>query len=200
VSNGRQRLSARDYKHGGREPTRFDFARYQQFGYGLAAGLAVALVVWLYEQRVQPQESDELAEVTAPESRPDKAAGKKSAAAETTDDPAKDYAFYDALPKFEVTVPEQDKNVRRDLPDQPIAQPGSYRLQVGSYRSRPDAERLRDKLGKLGVVAAVQHVAIDADEWHRVVIGPISDLSKLNATRRQLRAADIDALIIRVGD
>jgi hypothetical protein len=33
-----------------------------------------------------------------------------------------------------------------------------------------------------------------------VVIGPISDLSKLNATRRQLRAADIDALIIRVGD
>ncbi len=56
-------------------------------------------------------------------------------------------------------------------------------LQVGSYRNRPDAERLRDKLAKLGIDASMQHVAIDADEWHRVRIGPISDLAKLNATR-----------------
>jgi cell division protein FtsN len=197
--SSRQRLSARDYKHGGREPGGFDFGRYQQFGYGLAAGLVVALAVWLYEHRPHPKEA-ELAEVTAPESRADKADGKKSAAAETTDDPTKDYAFYDALPKFEVTLPERERGVRRDLPDQPVAQPGAYVLQVGSFTNRPDAERLREKLGKLGVDATVQHVAIDADEYHRVRIGPISDLNKLNAVRRQLRAADVDALILRVGD
>jgi cell division protein FtsN len=200
VNTGRQRLSARDYKHGGREPGRFDFARYQQFGYGLAAGLVVALAVWLYEHRSQPRATDELAEIAGPEARADKAATKKSAAAETTDDPSKDYTFYDALPKFEVTVPERDHDVRRDLPDQPVTLPGVYRLQAGSYRSRPDAERVRDKLAKLGMEVNVQHVAIDADEFYRVVIGPFNDLNKLNATRRQVRAADIDAIIYRVGD
>jgi cell division protein FtsN len=199
VSN-RPRLAAKDYKHGGKTQAGFDFARYQQFAMGLGLGLVVALGVWLYGQRAKPADADELAEVIAPEAREEKAAGKKSAAAETADDPSKDYAFYDALPKFEVTVPEQDHGVRRDLPDQPVAQPGSYVLQVGSYRNRPDAERLRDKLGKLGVDATVQHVSIDADEWHRVRIGPLNDLGKLNSTRRQLRAADIDAIIYRVGD
>ncbi len=199
MSNGRQRLSARDYKHGGREPGRFDFARYQQFGYGLAVGLVVALAVWLYQHRSKPDEAG-LAEVTASEAPADKAAGKKSAAAETTDDPSKDYTFYDALPKFEVTLPERDHDVRRDLPDQPVVQPGVYRLQAGSYRNRPDAERVRDKLAKLGMEVNVQHVTIDAEEFYRVVIGPFNDLNKLNATRRQVRAADIDAIIIRVGD
>jgi cell division protein FtsN len=202
VNNSRQRLAAKDYKHGGKtQGSGFDFARYQQFGLGLGLGLIVALGVWLYGQRAQPANEDELAEVTAPEDRADKkSAAKKSAAAETTDDPSQDYTFYDALPKFEVTLPERESGARRDLPDQPVAQPGAYVLQVASVRNRPDAERLRDKLGKLGIDATVQHVAIDTDEWHRVRIGPISDLNKLNATRRQLRAADIDAIIYRVGD
>ena len=46
----------------------------------------------------------------------------------------------------------------------------------------------------------VQHVAIDADEFHRVLIGPIRDLAKLNATRRELRAASIDAIMYQVAE
>jgi hypothetical protein len=33
-----------------------------------------------------------------------------------------------------------------------------------------------------------------------VRIGPISDLARLNATRKSLRDADIDAIVVRVGD
>ncbi len=200
MSDTRQRLSARDYKHAGRTPGGFDFSQYQQFGIGLVVGLVIALAVWLYDHRAQPKASPDLADVSGPEARAAKTAPKRSAAAETEADPAKDYAFYEALPKFEVTVPEKDHGARRDLPDEPIAQAGAYVLQVGSYRNRPDADRLADKLSKLGIQANVQHIAIDADEWNRVRIGPISDLSKLNATRKQLRAADIDAVIYRVGD
>jgi cell division protein FtsN len=46
----------------------------------------------------------------------------------------------------------------------------------------------------------VQRVAVDADVWHRVRIGPISDLARLNATREALRRADVDAIVVRVGD
>ena len=43
-------------------------------------------------------------------------------------------------------------------------------------------------------------IAIDADVFHRVRVGPINDLEALNRTRARLRAADIDAVVIRVGD
>lgn len=200
MSTPSRRLSARDYKHASRAEPAFDLAKYQQFGVGLAAGLVVALLVWLYDHRAQPKPADDLAAVSGPEARAGKTPAKSSAAAETGGDPANDYAFYDMLPKFEVTVPERDRGARRDLPDEPVTQPGAYVLQVGSYRNRPDAERLAEKLSKLGIEASVQHVSIDTDEWYRVRIGPVSDLDKLNAIRKTLRAADIDALRVRVGD
>jgi cell division protein FtsN len=59
---------------------------------------------------------------------------------------------------------------------------------------------LRAKLARLGVEAVVQRIAIDANVFHRVRIGPINDLEALNRTRARLRAADIDAVVIRVGD
>jgi cell division protein FtsN len=46
----------------------------------------------------------------------------------------------------------------------------------------------------------VQRVAVDNDVWHRVRIGPISDINELNRVRKQLQAAEVDGLVIRVGD
>jgi len=59
---------------------------------------------------------------------------------------------------------------------------------------------VRVQLALQGVNAKVQRVAVDADVWHRVRIGPLSNLDELNRVRRQLRAAEVDALVIRVGD
>jgi cell division protein FtsN len=114
---------------------------------------------------------------------------------------AEKYDFYQMLPNFEVVVPEKDKDVKRDLPAAAkIERPGVYVLQAGSYRNEADAERVRVQLALQGVNAKVQRVAVDADVWHRVRIGPISNLDELNKVRRQLRAAEVDALVIRVGD
>ena len=81
-----------------------------------------------------------------------------------------------------------------------IERPGVYVLQAGSYRNEADADRVRAQLALQGVDARVQRVAVDADVWHRVRIGPITNLEELNKVRRQLRAAEVDALVIRVGD
>ena len=136
-------------------------------------------------------------ESAAPASRKDAAAGKVAVETET---PAAQYDFYDMLPKFEVVVPEKERDVRRDQPTVKIDRPGTYVPQVGSYRTSEDAERVRSQLGKQGVTATVQRVAVDADVWHRVRIGPMDNLEQLNRTRAQLRKADIDALVIRLGD
>ena len=45
-----------------------------------------------------------------------------------------------------------------------------------------------------------QHITIDKDTWHRVRIGPITNLQRLEDTRSKLRQAQIDALVIRVGE
>jgi cell division protein FtsN len=193
VSSSRQRLSARDYKHGSR-PDGFDLMQYRQFGIGLAVGLAVALAVFLFDHRARPAETE-----GAPQPRAAKKSSASAATADTEDAPEQ-YDFYDMLPKFEMVVPEKERDVRRDLPSVPVEQPGAYVLQVGSYRNQPDAERLRSQLGKQGIEATVQRVAVDADVWHRVRIGPFRDLTRLNATRRELRAADVDAIVIRLGD
>jgi cell division protein FtsN len=111
------------------------------------------------------------------------------------------YDFYEMLPNFEVVVPEKDKEVKRDLPaTAKVERPGVYVLQAGSYRNEADADRVRAQLSKEGIDAKVQRVAVDADVWHRVRIGPITKLEDLNKLRKQLQAADVDALVIRVGD
>jgi len=105
------------------------------------------------------------------------------------------------LPKFEFVVPEKDKDVKSDVPTAAkVERQGVYVLQAGSYRNEADADRVRQQLSMQGIDAKVQRVAVDADVWHRVRIGPITNLDQLNKIRKQLQAADVDALVIRVGD
>jgi len=97
-------------------------------------------------------------------------------------------------------VPEKDKDVRPDIKPVPETRKGTYVLQVGSYKNFADADRVRAKLALQGVDAKVQKVSIDNDTWHRIRIGPISKLDELNRLRAILHKADVDALVIRVGD
>lgn len=195
MSAGRPR-AARDYKHVSRgDGGGFDLNQYRQLGLGLGIGLAVALGVWIYHLRSLPTDTLDL------RPQPQAAAATEAAAEETPAepelDPATSYDFYDMLPKFEVQVPAGGRTTASRAPAvRPVEQPGAYVIQAGSYRNLPDAERLRSQLAKLGIEAVIQH----ADSWHRVRIGPYRDLARLNAIQRELRGADIDALVMRVSD
>ncbi len=94
---------------------------------------------------------------------PRTAAKPQAAKAKEPEEPAAQYDFYDMLPKFEVVVPEKERDVRRDLPSARVERPGVYVLQAGSYRNQGDADRVRSQLGKQGITATVQRVAVDAD-------------------------------------
>jgi len=104
------------------------------------------------------------------------------------------------LPKFEVVVPEKEKDIRPDVHAAPETRPGTYVLQAGSYKNFNDADRIRAQLALQGIESKVQKVSVDTDTWHRIRIGPISNLDELNRMRQKLRKSDIDVLVIRVGD
>jgi cell division protein FtsN len=189
------RLTARDYKSSQHRP--FELRRLRAFGYGALAGalLTTLAFTWLGNRHKVADAPD------APRPDPHRMLRADAEAAGGSGKPAEKYDFYQMLPNFEVVVPEKDKDVKRDLPAAAkIERPGVYVLQAGTYRKESDADRVRAQLALQGIDAKVQRVAVDADVWHRVRIGPISNLDELNKLRRQLQAADVDALVIRVGD
>jgi hypothetical protein len=169
---------------------------------GLAVGLGVAGLIYFKDHGTD-------APVTASKPSKHKLRNTDSPDVDATDagtgagsgrDSAPSYDFYDRLPKFEVVVPEKEKDVKPDLRAVPETRRGTYVLQAGSYKNFADADRIRAQLALQGVESKVQKVSVDSDTWHRIRIGPITKLDELNRLRTILRKADVDVLVIRVGD
>jgi cell division protein FtsN len=196
MSRPAARLTTRDFKRASRRAP-LDVKRFRDVGIGLAAGVILTAGVFLYKTDAH-QATEPDSPRPEPQQRASSPADPDGAASNETGDR---YDFYEMLPNFEVVVPEKDRDVKRDAPGTArVDRPGVYVLQAGSYRNQADAERVSTQLKLQGIDAKVQRVAVDNDVWHRVRIGPISDLAELNKVRKQLRAADVDGLVIRVGD
>lgn len=181
-------MVARDYKRS--KAHRESFSGWTGLLIGAVGGLTIGLALYFLDPRTPTAPSgDAVAE-------PEPASARES----TGEEPADRYDFYEMLPNFEVVVPEREAAVRRDAPAAPVERAGAYVLQVGSYRQFTEADRIRAQLALQGIESRVQRVSVDNDTWHRVRIGPITDLRELNRIRDRLREADMDLLVIRVGD
>jgi cell division protein FtsN len=182
-------MVARDYKRS--RGRREGFSGWTGLLIGLVSGLAIGLALYLFDPR-DPRPSEAAVETGAP-------AEPASASESAAEEPPDRYDFYQMLPNFEVVVPEKEVVVPRDAPES-AEKKGAYVLQAGSYRKFEDADRVRAQLALQGIASNVQRVAIDADTWHRVRIGPISDPAELNRVRTRLKEAEVDFLVVRVGD
>ena len=180
-------MVARDYKRS--RGRREGFSGWTGLFIGLVAGLAVGFGFYLFDPRV-PKE---------PEPGQKAGAEPASASESAAGEPPERYDFYQMLPNFEVVVPEKEVVMPRDAPEAAESK-GAYVLQAGSYKKFEDADRVRAQLALQGIESNVQRVAIDNDTWHRVRIGPISDPKELNRVRQRLKEAEVDFLIVRVGD
>ena len=192
------RASTRDYKR--RQKPSLELWKMREFGMGALVGIILAGSATVFIMNARQHEAAVREKNEAPRPDPHRKAPADPEASGTAATGEK-YDFYEMLPNFEVVVPEKDKDVKRDLPAAAkVERQGVYVLQAGSYRNEADAERVRQQLSMQGIDAKVQRVSVDTDVWHRVRIGPITNLDQLNKVRKQLQAADVDALVIRVGD
>lgn len=172
--------------------------------FGLAIGLAVALAVYVKDRdepvavAASPMPAPEPEPQTA--GTPDTNMDRNGETMAASDEPASRFDFYDMLPNFEVVIPEQEPDVKRDVAPRAIVDPGEYVLQAGSFSRYEDADRRRAELALQGIESTIQRVAIDDRTYHRVRIGPTRDLDSLNEQRARLRQANIDVLRIRLGD
>lgn len=116
------------------------------------------------------------------------------------DHPAKRFAFYDVLSQFEVVIPDQKLlNSSRENPATPT-ESGHYIIQAGAFAERTDALRVQSSLAFLDIPSYIEGVTIKDDVFHRVRMGPITDLATLRALRQQLESAGVEILEVSTRD
>jgi cell division protein FtsN len=196
---------ARDYKHRSRRKRRTSTSPpWVWLAVGLLVGLFVAFLTYL-QMRPQQQQADNGDPVALPVPRQDEASQPPARPPSVPEPPAPEpprprFDFYNLLPEMEVIVPEREitgsptqEGVKR------VEQPGTYLLQAASFRGREQADQLRARLAMLGLETSVQTVTInDRESWHRVLVGPFSNLSDLNKARALLQKNGVDAILIRL--
>lgn len=164
---------------------------------GLIVGLLVAFLVFL-QMRPKQQASASTRPLEVPTERASHPKPDPKPAPEPPPKPRFD--FYNLLPEMEVIVPDEEikgtptrEGVKR------VKRPGTYLLQAGSFRSAGQAEQLRARLGLLGLETSAQAIkGENGQTWHRVRVGPFSNLGELNAARTLLRKNGVDAILIRL--
>lgn len=162
------------------------------FLFGLVMGLFIALAVAWYINKLPNPFKDKAAppkatapvypgqapKVTAPTPTPDKAAI-----------PAKDTA--------KSAEPAADKSVT----DKKSTASGreTFFLQAGSFQQAPDAEQMKARLALLGLEAQIQTRTIpDKGVWHRVRVGPYTDVDEVNRVRSVLQQNNIESALVKV--
>ena len=119
-----------------------------------------------------------------------------------------EFEFYTLLPGREVKVPSWQTGKDPGFPagerEQEREQPttrrsGSYLLQAGSFRLLEEAERHCRRLAEFGVTAEIQAVHLEAGgRWHRVRIGPRTNVAELRALQARLRRNGLHSMLLRL--
>mgnify|MGYP001136446318 CR=1 FL=1 len=198
----------RDYaKNSNKKKEREPIPGWAWMGGGLTIGLFVAGLVYLNEHT--PKKSQQVLTKAVKRSFDD-ARNKADEQKNNPEQKRPRFDFYTILPELEVAIPDQelasprskptttDKISRNKTTSTPQQAAGSFTLQAGSFRQREQADSLKAKLALQGVIANIQTVEInDGDTWHRVRIGPSSDLDALNRTRKKLSAIGVATIVVR---
>ncbi len=168
---------------------------------GVAASLGVVMFIKGGESPFAQQTSNEITKSVS-EKMQDKAIvdqANADAAAEAGPDGTQNrFDFYTILPGSESKVSaEEEIKIKDDAPE-PALQI-SYYLQVGAFQTGEEADNMKAKLALQGFEAVVQ-TATTADKaiWHRVRVGPLTNLDQINKTKNDLLKNGFKADLIKV--
>ena len=215
----------RDYKSRATRKQKKTLPGYLWLLSGLAVGLFVAFIIYLDKQPESKtdfgtavQKELEKLKQQANKSTTKPAADTREAENQTTEEKEQKFNFHTILKELEVLIPDDEtqppkvknkttldtdnSNSTTTNLDGPIpakSKPKTqYVLQVGSFRSLNDAEKLKANLAFLGLSANIQHVTVNKQAWHRVRTGPYKNKQKLNASKKTLQQNNIPSISIEL--
>lgn len=110
------------------------------------------------------------------------------------------FDFYTILPGTEKQVTEQE--IKASLSAKQEADKAaseSYYLQVGAFQTEGEADNMKAKLALLGLEAVIQTANIpDKGVWHRVRVGPFTQIDDINKARTELAKNGIDSALLKI--
>ena len=199
----------RDYKSRASRKRKKSLPGYVWLLSGLAIGLFIAFIVYLDKQPDSDKNFGSAIQEELEKLKPQqqKKTTKKSESAKdesTTEKKEQKFNFYTILPELEVFIPESETRP----PDSPVKTKShksankttkpptnkQYVLQVGSFQSLGDAEKLKANVAFLGLSAHVQHVTVNKQTWHRVRTGPYKSKQLLYKNQKTLKKNGIHAI------
>lgn len=160
---------------------------------GVVTGLFIAFLYHLAELRFNPDSQPAVAITQSNKPSPTPADIKK----------VPHFDFYAVLPKMEVIVPKNEEDAAHSNTTRSTSnrnhEDEQYLLQAGSFRSAEDADRRRAEMILLGHSVNVQPVQLESgDTWHRVMIGPFSNINTLHRAQDKMATAGVETLPIKV--
>lgn len=170
---------------------------------GLIIGLFVALLVYIKDNSSGKLALTETVSKVFQNKNSNETRGvKKSTRTAPPEAPSRNkpkFDFYTILPELEVAIPEQELIKQNNASTNNNSKTNQkYILQAGSFKKYNEADKLKARLALQGIEAHIQKVKINAtDTWHRVRIGPLHNISKLNKTRRRLRSLGIASIVVK---
>ncbi|UTF61668.1 SPOR domain-containing protein [Gilvimarinus sp. DA14] len=140
------------------------------------------------QQALAPRQAAPAPQATAAEPEP--------VEQEKNDLPKPRFDFYKLLQESEVIVPATEPvETSQSATQEPAVE---YLLQVGSFRNAEDADNLRAQLILLNLDARTEDVTIrNGERWHRVVVGPFDNQSRLAKARSTLVSNRYNALVLK---
>lgn len=201
----------RDYaKNSSREKKRGQLPGWVWMLGGLAIGLFVAFIVYL-NNATRDGQQDSIATVISDtfsdlqenaqkrEQQQPKPAQTKPAETKKEDKkPQTSFDFYYILPELEVAVPERELATKtQEAKASPQQASIDYIIQAGAFRHHQQADNLKAKLALNGIIAYIQTVNNNNDTWHRVRIGPITNMAQLNQMRKRLKDNGIANIVVK---
>ncbi|XZG70767.1 SPOR domain-containing protein [Chitinibacteraceae bacterium HSL-7] len=98
-------------------------------------------------------------------------------------------------------TPEPEKAAQQQVTPAPEAAAPAMKtafLQVGSFQNEQDADNLKARLALTGMMASIQTAEVPGKGlWHRVRVGPYTNLGELERARDTLKASGMDATVVR---
>lgn len=110
------------------------------------------------------------------------------------------FDFYTILPGSESQVTEQEiKQSKSAQQATPAVVSENYFLQVGAFQTEQEADNMKARLALLGLEAVVQTVNVpDKGAWHRVRVGPFTEIDQITRARTELTRNGFSADLIKI--
>ena len=163
---------------------------------GLVLGLSIALgVAWYINKMPNPFKEKPQANIDPPKATASPAAKAADPGTPATAEKGPRFTFPEIL-KGEGGAEKRPRETDKKSTHTPKE---AFFLQAGSFQNAPDADNLKARLALVGVEASIQTSNLpDKGVWHRVRVGPYSDVEELNRIRAILKQNGVDATLVKV--